>query len=1222
MFFVLVALGPATHGVARAQQTDVIRGTIVGSDSQPLRDVNVKATSYQGGIVKTAKTGKDGRFTIVVVNGEGDYWIDLTKVGYSARRYEVRRIGDEEVLLANARMSDAAAKLGAVEVVARRERQNPPRSPTDPDAGGGDRDLSTAIVSVGQEGNLAAMASGMAGFQMIPGLDGASDAFSALGLSGDQNNTTFAGLGSGVTALPPDILATTSIRPYPFDVSVGGFSGAQVSIQSLPGTNFSRRAMSSAGIAPPTEFGTDEAVAQGQQFTSLRLGGNAAGPIVVDRAFYNVAYNAQRRFSDLQTILNTGPRGLISAGVAPDSVARLAGILDMQAIPTASAGVPGLRTIDVAQLSANVDLMPSGSGAGHSFTIGGAGNVQRSTPVSRGSLLLGTATHTGETSFWGANATLTHSNYFGFGILSRTTLGLAASGSSTSPYAAIPEGNVRVASSLPDGTTSVKTLFFGGGAVESSLANQSVQFTNQLSWFSANNRHAFKLTASAMRDAFHSDVRPSRFGTFSYNSLADLEAGQPASFTRTLGFTARDGAQWSGAMSLGDSWRPTDGLQVQYGLRVDGNRFLDRPGRNDALFDVLHVDNTAVPNRVYLSPRIGMQWYYGRSPEIEYAPGSARPPRAVIHAGVGVFQNVAAAQFIASAIGAAGLATSTQSVACLGAAIPAANWAAFVSDQSAIPDRCADGSSGGVFSTRSPGVVYFDRGFRQPRSVRGAADWSGPILDNRFVLGVQTILTSGLAQQGQLDVNLDTTARFSLSAEGGRPVFADPAAIVPATGAIAIAGSRVSPAYQHVWRTVSTFSVPSMQLSVNFKPVTANPRLRWEATYTRLDARESFSGFTSTAGNPFAIERGPTLQRGRHTVLLRWQDFPVLDVVYLSTFVQFLSGQRYTPMVAGDVNGDGLLNDRAFVADPATLADPTESASMRSLLATSAPSVRDCLTRSMNRLASRGSCRTPWTTNSAMLVKFNPQKIGLPKRASVTFVIQNTLALADLALHGSDRLRGWGQVIPPDQNLLFVRGFDADTRRFRYEVNQRFGSTRPQQSAVYAMPNVTLQLSFDIGVPRERQLLTQRLDVGRSREGTRLTPIAFAQFGLASIPNPMLLILRSSDSLGLSRAQADSLADLIKAFGAFADSVWLPFGREIAALPERYSAGDAFARYSAARARSIDYLIGLVPTVKAVLTPAQQRKLPPLVANYLDVRVLSFLRTSSAGDASAVTVRR
>ena len=49
---------------------------------------------------------------------------------------------------------------------------------------------------------------------------------------------------------------------------------------------------------------------------------------------------------------------------------------------------------------------------------------------------------------------------------------------------------------------------------------------------------------------------------------------------------------------------------------------------------------------------------------------------------------------------------------------------------------------------------------------------------------------------------------------------------------------------------------------------------------------------------------------------LRWSDFPIFDLVYLTADVQLLSGQKYTPMIAGDVNGDGSVNDRAFVFDP------------------------------------------------------------------------------------------------------------------------------------------------------------------------------------------------------------------------------------------------------------------------------------------------------------------
>src|SRR5262249_50074194 len=133
---------------------------------------------------------------------------------------------------------------------------------------------------------------------------------------------------------------------------------------------------------------------------------------------------------------------------------------------------------------------------------------------------------------------------------------------------------------------------------------------------------------------------------------------------------------------------------------------------------------------------------------------------------------------------------------------------------------------------------------------------SGPVLDNRFVLGVQGIISSGRRQQTVVDVNLDTTTRFVLASEGGRPVFVDPSAIVPGSGAVASAASRISSKFQHVWSVRSDLETQSKQLSVNLKPVTANPRLRWDLTYTLLDVRESFGGFTSSSGNPFDVQWG------------------------------------------------------------------------------------------------------------------------------------------------------------------------------------------------------------------------------------------------------------------------------------------------------------------------------------------------------------------------------
>jgi hypothetical protein len=892
-----------------------------------------------------------------------------------------------------------------------------------------------------------------------------------------------------------------------------------------------------------------------------------------------------------------------------------------QNIPVDVTRRPSARARDVAQATANVDLTPSASGTGGSLTLAGAVAYQRTEPVSPGGLLLTTPAHAGNATFWGSNLAVTHSTYFGFGVLSKVTLGVAAGANITSPYANLPQGAVLVNSTLPDGSSSVKNLLFGGGAARSSLSSRTLQLSHQLSWFSGDNSHTFKLTWGATLDAFRSEASQGLLGAFTYNSLDALAAGRPSSFTRTLAETRQSGSQASGYAAISDSWRPRENLQVQYGARIDGNRFLKMPAFNEDIQETFNVDNRAVPARVYVSPRVGLQWYYGHAPTVAYAPGSARPPRAVIHAGFGVFQNVAGAQLIGPALLATGLPSSTQSIACVGAATPVPDWPSYRVDPATIPNRCADGSPGSMLATSAPNVTLFAPGFRQPRSLRAAADWSGPILDNRFVLGVQGIVSSGLDQQHLVDINLNPTPQFMLAGEGGRPVFVPVGAIVPGTGAVSIVGSRASTRYQHVWMEQSKLRLDSKQLSVDLKPVTANRRLRWSASYTLLDMHERYSGFTSTAGNPFDLEAGRELLPGRHTVTLAWSDFPIADLLYVSAAVRLVSGAPFTPMVAGDINGDGLPNDRAFVFDPAKTTDAATATGIRGLLESAAPAVRSCLTRQLGLLARRASCPGPWMVSGGLAVKFNPQKIGLPKRTTLTFSLQNPFALADLAVHGSSGLRGWGQSISPDQNLLFVRGFDPETRRFVYDVNQRFGSTRPQQSAIYALPFVSLGFSVDIGVPRERQLLTQRLDVGRRTAGTPASAQAAKTLGMSTIPNPMVLILQQSDSLRLTRAQADSLATLSRAFAQFADSVWTPVGRYLAALGTRYSSGEAYDQYVRARERTVDFLRTLAPHAKNVLTPAQRRKLPREVANFLDERVLKFLRSSTAGDASAVAIR-
>ena len=99
-------------------------------------------------------------------------------------------------------------------------------------------------------------------------------------------------------------------------MSRGGFSGAQLNIRTGSGSNYIRRSTSLNFDAPPLQWTDPAARALGQQYTNLSLGGSLSGPLVFDKAFYNVAYQLGRRANDLHTLINTDPVGLQASGIS------------------------------------------------------------------------------------------------------------------------------------------------------------------------------------------------------------------------------------------------------------------------------------------------------------------------------------------------------------------------------------------------------------------------------------------------------------------------------------------------------------------------------------------------------------------------------------------------------------------------------------------------------------------------------------------------------------------------------------------------------------------------------------------------------------------------------------------------------------------------------------------------------------------------------------------
>jgi hypothetical protein len=110
---------------------------------------------------------------------------------------------------------------------------------------------------------------------------------------------------------------------------------------------------------------------------------------------------------------------------------------------------PTLRATDNLNYQASFDLTPSSSGAGNSLTLGIFGGLVHVQPTGGGvSTLTRTPAQIGEARGWSTSASLLHSNYYGFGILSQTTSGFSLQRQSQDPYLDFPTGTVRVASEL------------------------------------------------------------------------------------------------------------------------------------------------------------------------------------------------------------------------------------------------------------------------------------------------------------------------------------------------------------------------------------------------------------------------------------------------------------------------------------------------------------------------------------------------------------------------------------------------------------------------------------------------------------------------------------------------------------------------------------------------------------------------------------------------------
>ena len=1195
IFAACMLTAAAVPVAAQESVPEVIRGRVT-DDSAHALVATVIVTRGPDRLVQKTESDSAGNYRVRFEQGTGDYLVYVSAPGFVAARRRVQRQADEHELVANFTLARNLALLEAVKVTAVKPvRASNSIRPQTPEVGASEKwnDGVNGAIPPSVAGDLAAIANTMSNVTM--GANGPS----ILGAGAESNLNTLNGMGLPAGAIPRAAQTETRVTGATFDPTRGGFSGANIDVRLGPGDRFYQRRNAFLTLDPPSlQFTDATGRSLGARNGGFRGSAGADGELVRGALTYNVALDVARSASDPATLLAMDPSALASAGVSRDSVARLVALAGPLGLPLSGAGVPGERSHEaVSWLGRFDDTRDTMSTRALTTFLG----VTHDGALNFGPLTAPSAA--GERRERTLGAQLTLGAYVGEGRRTLTETRLAASGVSTdvSPYRAIPAANVLVRSELDGETPDVTGLTLGGGVyLPAHDRRWTLEGGNETFWNAVGTRHRFKAALWGRADGLRQEGVPNGLGTFSFNSIQDFESGNASTFTRTLSRPPAEGSVWNAAAAIAHLYAPSRWFNMLYGARVEADGFGSAPARNPQLEQALGVRTGAAPSRLHVSPRIGFTYTYNR--DRDNGSGTNQTPvgrfyrstTGVIRGGIGEFRDLLRPGILADASAGTGLAGGTSVLSCVGSAVPEVDWTSFASDPSTIPTQCLDGS--GPLAERAPSVTLIDPGYDVPRSWRASLDWNTSV--HSLLFRVAGLASYDLSQPGIVDANFAGTQQLTLPGEGGRPVFVSSAAIDPASGAVSAAESRRSNEFGRVATRVSDLRGYGSQLTFSVSPDVFKFRGRGSMygslSYTLQSTRRQFRGFDGAAfGDPRTVEWAPGLNDARHVLVLSG-GFSTPKTGTVTMFARAQSGLPFTPIIQGDVNGDGRGGDRAFIPNPATTSDPVLAGQIASLLANGSSTARDCLEQYLGRVAARNGCRGPWT--ESLNIQWRPpmpSRWGGRVRPSV--YLQNVLGGLDQLVHGSGSMRGWGSPATPDPVLLVPRGFDASSRTFQYDVNPRFADTRPGRSLLLNPFRIVVDFSFNLSTDFDLQQLRRAVEPVRAPGGgwTRRSADSLAAFYLSRTSSLHKLVLEQSDSLFLSRAQISALRHADSVYSAQVRALYVPLGQFLA----EGQGGAGKAELDSVQATQKEYwkIFWRQPEIAdSIVTPSQKELLPLL----------------------------
>lgn len=307
-----------------AQETTAeIQGIILEKNASPLAGATITAIHQPTGTKYTTTTRKDGRYNLGNLRVGGPYEISVSYVGFKEEKqsevylllgqsfradFSLVQTGTElkEVVITASRQDKVfnKSRTGSAEVVNRQQIER----------------LPTINRSINDFTRLTPTANSNATYG-TSSFAGRANSYNNLTVNGASFNNTFglaAGLGGQTNSQPLSIDALDQIQVNiaPYDVTLGGFTGAGINSVTKSGTNQVKGTVYSYWKSPGlTGLKVGPTKLSKQQFDFNNRGLSVGGPIIPNKLFFFIS-GEQERVSQPATSLVASRNGSSGPGIS------------------------------------------------------------------------------------------------------------------------------------------------------------------------------------------------------------------------------------------------------------------------------------------------------------------------------------------------------------------------------------------------------------------------------------------------------------------------------------------------------------------------------------------------------------------------------------------------------------------------------------------------------------------------------------------------------------------------------------------------------------------------------------------------------------------------------------------------------------------------------------------------------------------------------------------